>query len=227
MSRNQSSQIEQTATAQNATDFANQQANTTAANTDLGQVNSDIAGETKTANQIAASDPYSAGGEYATTIGQQLSNTADADSASETNALQSQAQRTGQNAAGANASAEEISQNNERTLADQGATAEQNRIASEAGYQQQNLSNQGTITGQQGSVANQEANMAQGEGGNANAAMGQANTASANNQSFWDQFTKSFAPALGNLATAGLGGAAGGVLSGNGAGAGAATALGA
>src|SRR6185437_15833534 len=197
MSRNQSSDIEKTATQQNATDFANQQENTTAANEDLATVNKDIAGETATADKIAASDPYSAGGEYATTIGQQLSNTADANSASERDALQSQAERTGQNAAGANASAEEIAQQNERTLADQGTTAEQTRIANEANQEQQNLQNKGQITGQQGQVASQEAGMAANEAGAGNAAEGNANTASANNQSFWDQFTKGFAPALG------------------------------
>src|SRR5277367_5811709 len=127
MSRGQSTQAFNTASNENATDFGNAQSAFGSTEDAIGNYNNQLA-------KFVSGNPYTKGGEYDQTIGTGLANTADAGSNSLRGSLQSQALRTGQNSAADAATAASGAQQNTRDLSNAMATAQQNRISGEAGY---------------------------------------------------------------------------------------------
>jgi hypothetical protein len=156
MSRGQENQVFNSAQQQNATQAGNAQSSYTQAQQDIG----DYAQQAAT---FAAENPYVQGGEYQTAQNQSLANTADASGQSAGQAIQGAAVRTGQNAGGAVAGTEAMQQQNERNLAAQEATANQQRIGSQATYNAEAVKNaevpaqlETALSGQQLSGGNQE-----------------------------------------------------------------------
>lgn len=129
MSRGQENQVVNESQQQNANAVNNAQKSYTAAQGDIGSYQTQL-------GEYAAANPYTQGGQFQTEQNKVLSNTADAAGEAAGQAMQSQAVRTGQNAGGAIAGTEATAQANERALAAQEATAEQQRIGSQAGYNQ-------------------------------------------------------------------------------------------
>lgn len=188
MSRSQQSQVLDTATANSGTD---QTAATTAANAetaDIGNYESQLA-------KYAAENPYTSGGEYQTSQNQTLAGTADAGSAAITNQENTIAQRTGQNAASADAVAAESARQNQRDLSSAEGGANAQRIGSEAGY------NQGVVSASE-VPAQLEAGMYSTSLGGANSSLNTAESA-AQTPSFWDTLGSSFASQLGKTAGGG------------------------
>lgn len=132
MSRGQQSDVISTAKSQNATDFGNAQTALSNTDTSIGDYQDQLA-------KYVSSNPYTAGGEYDKTINSGLANVSDAGSNSLKGALQSQALRTGQNSAADAATAASGAQQNTRDLSTALASAQGNRISSEAGYNQTGL----------------------------------------------------------------------------------------
>lgn len=175
MSRDQETQVTQQAQTQNQTEFnESQQAEQQAEGTVATQL---------------SSNPYSPGGDFTASTNKVLSNTADVGSAATAEQLQQQAQRTGMNRSAPTAAAVADAQANERQLSGEEATAEQQRIASEAGYT--------------GGVEGEEAGLATGEGSEAanNLKTGQA---AAETPSFVDEFGNAAAGALGKAVVTGF-----------------------
>ena len=129
MSRGQSTQAFNTASNENATDFGDAQSAFGSTEDAIGNYNHQLA-------NFVSQNPYTKGGEYDQTINTGLSNVSDAGGNSLRGALQAQALRTGQNSAADAATAEAGAQQNTRNLAGDLATAQQQRIAGEAGYNQ-------------------------------------------------------------------------------------------
>jgi hypothetical protein len=182
MSRGQSTQAFNTASSQNATNFGNAQSAEGAAQNDIGQYQNQLA-------SFVSGNPYTAGGEYDQTINAGLANTSDAGSNSLRGALQSQALRTGQNSAADAATAASNAQQNTRNLSSDMASAQQQRINSEAGYNQEALGAsaqpaqmESSLYGTSGSQGNQELGTEEG---------------AAQTPSFWDTLGSSFAGGLG------------------------------
>lgn len=182
MSRGQSTTAFNTASSQNATNFGNAQSAEGAAQGDIGEYQNQLA-------KFVSGNPYTAGGEYDQTINAGLANTSDAGSNSLKGALQSQALRTGQNSAADAATAASSAQQNTRDLSSSLASAQQQRVADEAGYNQQALSAsaqpaqmESSLYGTAGSQGNQELSTEEG---------------AARTPSFWDTLGGSFASGLG------------------------------
>lgn len=154
--------------------------------------NADIGSYENQLSKYAASNPYTAGGEYQTSQNQSLAGTADAGSAALNNQLQTQAQRTGENAGASVATAAENSRDQQRTLSADEGQANQTRIGDEAGYNQNVLS-----------ASEVPAQLEAGEYGTsvnaANSALGTAGQ-SANTPGFFDTLGDSFAAGLGKTA---------------------------
>src|SRR5579862_4522561 len=127
MSRGQSTQAFNTASSQNAANFGNAQTAFKNTQNAIGNYNNQLA-------QFVSGNPYTKGGEYDQTINQGLTNVSDAGANSLKGALQSQVLRTGQNSAADAATAASAAQQNTRNLSGELANAQQQRIASEAGY---------------------------------------------------------------------------------------------
>jgi len=98
------------------------------------QAQNDIGDYKDQLSKYAASNPFGEGGQYQKTTNQVLANTADAGARSAGEALQSQAERTGQNTAGAVAATEKMQQQGTRDLSAEEAKANQERISGQAGY---------------------------------------------------------------------------------------------
>lgn len=182
MSRGQSSQTFGTATSQNATNFGNSQADQSDAQSDIGDYKNQLA-------KFVSSNPYTAGGEYDQTINKGLANVSDAGSASLKGALQSQAQRTGQNSAADAATAASGAQANTRQLSSDLASAQQQRISGEAGYNT-------TALGASAQPASMESGLASTAGGQGNQELSTAEGA-AQTPSFWDQVGSGVASGFG------------------------------
>lgn len=169
------------------------------------QAQQDTQNYRNTLGKYIADNPYTKGGEFDTSENQILANTADASSDATRDQLQTQAQRTGQNVNAANATAEEVAQQNERNLSGQSSEATQSRIASKAGYD---------ANGVQMSAEPITAETNLYNAGNT-AATGELNTAEQaaaadKKSSFMDNFGSSFASGLGKIgATAATGAAIG------------------
>jgi hypothetical protein len=132
MSRGQEGQTFNTASSQNQGYYNNAQTSYKDAQTDIGNYESQL-------GQFASENPYAPGGQFAKDQTQVLANTSDAGASSEKAALQDQALRTGQNMGSANATAEAISESNERSLSGQEAQADASRTADQAAYNDQVL----------------------------------------------------------------------------------------
>jgi hypothetical protein len=182
MSRGQSTQTFNTAASQNAANFGNAQSA-------LGQSQNDIGNYQKQLASFVSGNPYTAGGEYDQTINTGLANTSDAGSNSLQGALQSQAMRTGQNSAADTATAASSAQQNTRNLSSSLASAQQQRISDEAGYNQQALSASAV-------PAQMESSLYGTAGGQANQELGTEEGA-AQTPSFWDTLGGSFASGFG------------------------------
>lgn len=185
MSRAESTNTYNTASDQNTQNNTNSQNSYTQAQQDANDYQTSL-------SNYAAANPYVQGGQDQTVTNQQLSNTSDAAAQAAGQAMQSQAVRTGTNAAGSIAGTEASEQANERTLGGDEASATQQRIGSSAGYDQSVLG--ATATGEQ-----QEAGLTGTEGQLAEGDLNAENTASANNKSFMDTLGSSFASGLGNV----------------------------
>ena len=182
MSRGQSGQAFDTSEQQSAT-------NAGEAASSFGAANDAINSYTENLSKFMSSNPYTQGGEYDKTILPQLAETSDAGATSLKGALQSQALRTGENAAGSAATASEASRQATRDLSTADATAEQARIAGEAGYNQEAL--------QDSSVPIQAQDQLYGTStSGTNASQGNAVDA-AKTPSFFDTLGDSFGAALG------------------------------
>jgi hypothetical protein len=188
MSRSQSSNISSTAQ-------GNSTADQTAATTAQTAENQDIGNYEQQLSKYSANNPFTAGGEYQTSQNQTLAGGADAASSSLTNQLQTQAQRTGQNAGAANATAAEAARENERGLSSAEGTANTTRIGDEAGY------NQGVLSASE-VPAQLEAGEASTDLGAANNALSTSEQASAASPSFWDELSQGFVNGLGQVGAA-------------------------
>src|SRR5580692_8695960 len=133
MSRGQSTQAFNTAANENATDFGNAQSAFGNTENAIGNYNNQLA-------SFVSGNPYTQGGEYDQTINAGLANTSNAGSNSLKGALQSQALRTGQNSAADAATAASAANTNTQNLSGNLASAQQQRISDEAGYNQTALS---------------------------------------------------------------------------------------
>lgn len=185
MSRSQQSTVLSTAEGNSGADQTNATNAVNAENSDIGNYEQQL-------SKYAAENPYTAGGEFQTSQNQTLAGGADAASSSLTNQLQTQAQRTGQNATAANATAAEAARQNERDLSTAEGNANTTRIGDEAGYNQ-NVVNASEVPAQL------EAGEYGTSVGAANQALGTA-SGTASTPGFWDTLGDSFATALGKTA---------------------------
>jgi hypothetical protein len=182
MSRGQSNQAFNTASNENATDFGNAQSAYGSTEDAIDNYNNQLA-------KFVSGNPYTPGGEYDQTINTGLANTSDAGANSLAGALQSQARRTGQNSAADAATAATAAQQNTRNLASQLASAQQQRISNEAGYNQAALGASATPIGANQSLYGTSLNAANGVLGD--------EAQAAKTPSFWDEVGNSFAGNLG------------------------------
>lgn len=196
MSRGQENQTFDTASGQNQGYFNNAQNSYSNAQADIGDYQkqlSDYAGQVAKFN---SSNPYVQGGEFQTAQNQQLANTADASARAAGEALQGQALRTGQNTAGAIAATENMQQTNERNLAGQEAAATQQRIGSEAGYNEQGVGNEENLTKATAVPAQMETTLAGQQGELGNAALSEEEKA-AQTPSWMEEFGNALAENVG------------------------------
>jgi hypothetical protein len=182
MSRGQSTQAFNNASNENATDFGNGQSA-------FGSTEDAIANYNNQLAKFVSGNPYTQGGDFDQTINTGLANTSDAGANSLAGALQSQAQRTGQNSAADAATAATAAQQNTRNLASQLASAQQQRIAGEAGYNQAALGASAVPIGANQALYGSSLNAA-------NSALGDE-TQAAKTPSFWDEVGSSLAGSLG------------------------------
>ena len=153
MSRSQQNTTFNTSQSENQGYNANANSSYNAAQADEGNYESEL-------GKYSSENPYGEGGEYQTATNQQLSNTADAQAQAAGQAIQSAAVRTGSNPAGAIAATEAMNEQNTRNLSSAEASATQQRIGDEAGYNQnilnasqQPASFEAELSGQQGQLA--------------------------------------------------------------------------
>ncbi len=184
MSRGQSSSVESTASKNSATDQSNAQSS-------YGATQSDIQDYKDAVGKFMSSDPYGGNGEYDSTIKTGLANTLDAGSNSLRGALQSQAERTGQNSAAGTATAAEYARQNQRQLTGDLASAEQQRIGDEAAYQQQGVQDSAVPIGAEGQLYSTSVSAG-------NQALGTA-ADTAKVPSFWDTLGSSFGSHFGKV----------------------------
>jgi hypothetical protein len=145
--------------------------------------------------KFVSSNPYQAGGEYASTVNTGLANVSDAGSNSLAGALQSQAKRTGMNSAADAATAASGAQANTRDLSASLASADQSRINSEAGYNT-------TALGATATPISAESGLYGSAGSQAGGALNTQESA-AQTPSFWDEVGSGLAGGLGGALTAG------------------------
>jgi hypothetical protein len=186
MSRQQQAGVLSTANANQATNETNAQSEFGDTQNAIGNYNNQLA-------KFVSGNPYTAGGEYDSTINTGLANTSDAGSNSLKGALQSQSLRTGQNSAADAATAASGAQANTRDLSSSMATAQQGRIGAEAGYNQTALGASSTPIGANQSLYGTASGAAQGDLGTA------ASTAAT--PGFWDTLGDSLASTPGDFAS--------------------------
>ena len=185
MSRGQSTQTYDTASNENSTDFGNAQSALGSTQDAIGNYNNQLA-------KFVSGNPYAAGGEYDQTIHTGLANVSDAGANSLAGALQAQARRTGQNSTAGAATAAAGAQQNTRDLSGDLATAQQKRIAGEAGYNQAALGASALPISANQSLYGTSSNAA-------DSTLGEE-TQAAKTPGFWDEVGNSVA---GNLGKAG------------------------
>lgn len=155
MSRAQQGQTFNTAQGENATDEANTQKSQAAEQTDINNEQSQLA-------KFAANNPYVQGGQFQTAQNQTIADSANASANAAKAGAQTQALRTGQNPAAANAAAITAAQNAERTASGEQGNATTERIGEESKYNQQGLTDANAITQQQENLASLQSGAAQG-----------------------------------------------------------------
>jgi hypothetical protein len=192
MSRGQQQSVINTAQSQDTTNFGNSQ-------TAFGNTQSDIGDYQNQLAKYVSGNPYTQGGEYDQTINTGLSNASDAGSNSLKGDLQSQSMRTGQNSAADAATASSGAQANTRALSSSVASAQQQRIGSEASYNQSAL-------GATATPISAESGLYGSAGGQANSELGTQESAS-QTPSFWDEVGNSVA-GIPSAAASGASGAA-------------------
>ncbi len=185
MSRGQSTQAFNTAANQNATDAGNAQSAFGSTQNAIGNFNNQLA-------NFVSGNPFTKGGEFDQTINTGLANVSDAGANSLSGALQSQAQRTGQNSAADAATAAAGAQQNTRNLSGALAQAQQQRIAGEAGFNQAALGASAVPIGANQSLFGTSTN-------GANSTLGEEIQA-AKTPSFLDELGNSVAGNFGNAA---------------------------
>jgi len=127
MSRAEAERADAASTNQNAGYYQESQNSYANANNDINDYKDQLA-------KYASSNPYGQGGQFQTSTNQVLANTSDAGARAAGEALQSQAERTGQNTAGGIAATEKMEQQGTRNLSGEEAQANQQRIEGGAGY---------------------------------------------------------------------------------------------
>jgi hypothetical protein len=188
VSRSQQTQVLKTATGNSGTDQSNAQSSYGATQGDINDYKDQLA-------KFTSSNPYTKGGEYDQTINTGLANTSQAGANSLAGNLQSQALRTGQNSGADAATAAQYARQNQTQLSADQATAQQGRINSEAGYNQQALTDATEpISAESGLYGTSS--------GAANSALNTAQSA-AQTPSFWDSMGTGFASGLGKELTGG------------------------
>lgn len=204
MSRAQEQEVADTSSGQNKVFNENAQSAFTGADASINAQEGDIGAYQNQLSKFAAANPYSAGGAYQTDVNKATAGTADAASESARQAAESQAVRTGINAAGGVAAGEATDQSNARALMATQAKANADRIAQGANYGSKVLSAsalpatlQGAITGEQGNLARTEADAG-------NQVLGIDEKAS-EQPGFLDELGENFAAALGKGAGAAAG----------------------
>lgn len=183
MSRGQSTTAFNTSTANSGTDQGNAESSFGGATNSIADYNNQLA-------KYVSGNPYTAGGEYDQTINTGLANTSDAGSNSLKGSLQSQVLRTGENSAADAATAASGAQQNTRDLSSALASAQQQRIGSEASYNQSAL-------GASAEPISAESGLYGTSVGGANSAENTAAEA-AKTPGFWDQVGSGLAGGLGN-----------------------------
>ena len=153
MSRGQINQTFDTASNENKDYTANAQSGFTAAQNDIGTYQSQLA-------KFAGSNPYVQGGEYSTSQNQVLANTANAGANANAQVLQDAAVHGGANPAQAIAASEQVAQQGQRNLGEAEATANQQRVGAEAGYNEKTLGGYQVVPGMQGNLANEQGELA-------------------------------------------------------------------
>ncbi len=154
MSRSQQNQTFNTAQGENQTYNTNAQQAFDKAQQGVTGYGSQLA-------KFASSNPYVQGGQYQTVQNQELADTANAGANATKQAIEGASVRTGANLGGAVAGAQEVAQQNQRTMGTQEAQANAQRIASEAGYNQTSLGGYQTEQQMQDQLAAQQAGAAQ------------------------------------------------------------------
>lgn len=188
MSRDQSANISTTAQTNSGTD------QTAAENAQTAE-NQDIQGYEGQLSQYAANNPYVQGGEDQTAQNQTLAANADVGSQAITNQLQTQSQRTGQNAGAANATAAAAAQQNLINESSAEGADNATRIGDEATYNQ-------SVLGASEVPAQLEAGEASTDLGAANNSLGTAEQASAASPDFWDELSQGLMSGLGQVGAA-------------------------
>lgn len=182
MSRGQSTQTFNAASEENASNFGN-------ARNAFGAAENGITDYQNQLAKFVSGNPYTAGGEYDRTINQGLTNLSDAGANSLSGALQAQSLRTGQNSAANAATAAAAQQQNTRNLSSSLASAQQQRIQDEAGY------NQAALNASE--APEQMESGLYGEAGRQGDEELDAEEGSARQPGFWDQLGGSFAGTAG------------------------------
>lgn len=200
MSRGQESSAGTTAQGQNATYYNNAQNSYANAQADVGDYEKQLGDYGASVAKFTSSNPYVEGGEYQTSQNKSLANTADATARAAGQTLQGQALRTGQNTAGDIAATEKMEQQNTRDLSADQAKANDQRISSEAGYNQQGVNMEGELTKAAEAPAQLESTLSGQQGSLGNQSLEDEINAYAKNPSFGDEFGGMFAQQLGKEA---------------------------
>lgn len=182
MSRGQSTETFKTASGENAANFGS-------ARNALGAAENGITGYQSQLAKFVSGNPYTAGGEYDQTIDKGLTDLSKAGANSLKGALQAQSLRTGQNSAANAATAASAARRNTRDLAGSLASAQQQRIGNEAGYNQAAL--------RASAVPEQMASGLYGEAGRQADDELDSEEGAGRQPGFWDQLGGSFAGAAG------------------------------
>jgi hypothetical protein len=154
MSRGDIGNVVSQSNSQNQSYNADAKSGFTAAQNDIGTYQSQLA-------KFSGANPYVQGGEYSTSQNQVLANTANAGANANAQVLQDAAVHGGANPAQAIAASEQVAQQGQRTLGEAEATANQQRIGAEAGYNEKTLSGYQALPQMQGNLANQQGALSQ------------------------------------------------------------------
>lgn len=176
MSRGQQGQVFNQTSGESTQAFGNAENAYNLAQGDVGNYQAQL-------SKYAAENPYQAGGEFQNAQNEVLANTSDAAARAAGTRLQTQAQRTGQNPAGATAATESMEQAGARNLSAEQSAANTERLGSEAGY------NKGVLQGY-GEVPGMEEGIAKGYSGLYGTALGEEESA-AKQPSFLDELGNS------------------------------------